>query len=358
MRHIATSLAVLAVWAVFPAAAQAIPGIDVECNGSSTCEGVWFTSPVVVDWSVSAATETQGCTDITIRDDTTGSLQGCIAKGSGTASATVNIQLDQTPPEVTGILPARPPDHDGWYTHPITFASQGSDATSGLESCNSASYGGPDTANAAITVTCRDRAGLSASRAFPLSYDATPPDVSTAVATTGDRVVRLRWPAGSTASVVRTPGLGGAVSSVVHEGSGAGLTDRDVRNGRRYRYVLTLSDEAGNSASRELSAVPDQRLLAPARSATLVGPPLLTWTPVRNARYYNVQVFRKGRKILSAWPRRAALQLKSKWRFRGKRRRLHPGVYRWYVWPGKGRREARRYGKRIGKRSFTVARRQ
>ena len=59
--------------------------------------------------------------------------------------------------------------------------------------------------------------------------------------------------------------------------------------------------------------------------------------------------------MLSAWPRRASLQLKQEWRFRGKRRRMKPGEYRWYVWPGDGPRSANRYGARIGRRSFTVA---
>ena len=59
--------------------------------------------------------------------------------------------------------------------------------------------------------------------------------------------------------------------------------------------------------------------------------------------------------MLSAWPRRAALQLKKEWRFRGKQRRLKAGEYRWYVWPGEGPRAANRYGARIGRRSFTVA---
>jgi hypothetical protein len=95
-------------------------------------------------------------------------------------------------------------------------------------------------------------------------------------------------------------------------------------------------------------------LIAPGRRATVAGPPLLTWTPVRSARYYNVQLFRNGHKILSEWPRRARLQLKKKWRFHGKRYRLKPAEYRWYVWPGEGAREANRYGRRIGRRSFTV----
>lgn len=154
--------------------------------------------------------------------------------------------------------------------------------------------------------------------------------------------------------MTRTPGTGGATSSVLYEGAGTGFIDREVRNGSRYSYVLTLTDQAGNAASRELSAVPNRRLLTPERRAAVPGPPLLTWTPVRGARYYNVQLFRNGRKILSAWPTRASLQLKPTWRFHGMRYRLKPARYRWYVWPGEGRRAAHRYGDRIGGRSFTV----
>jgi hypothetical protein len=167
-------------------------------------------------------------------------------------------------------------------------------------------------------------------------------------------VVRLSWPAGATASLVRMPGSGGAASAVVYAGPGSGFIDRDVRNDRRYHYVLTLTDAAGNAASRELAATPDRALLAPARRAAVTAPPLLRWTPVRGARYYNVQLLRGGRKILSAWPRRAELQLKPSWRFRGKRYRLKPGRYRWFVWPGFGRRAEKRFGALLGSSSFVV----
>jgi hypothetical protein len=354
IRRALVLLGVLIACGSAPAAAQAVPVIDVECNGSSRCEGVWFTSPVFVDWTVSGHTEPPiGCADVTIRQDTTGDPHGCIAKGNGTVEVTVVVSIDQTPPIITGALPSRPPDHAGWYTSPVTFTAQADDVTSRLAGCDAPSYSGPDAANATIVATCRDRAGNVASRAFPLSYDATAPDPSGATLATGDRRVRLNWPAGATATLTRSPG-DGATTEVLYEGRGTGFTDRRVRNGRHYRYVLTLTDDAGNSASRELAATPGKRLIAPAKRATVSAPPLLTWTPVRNARYYNVQLFRDGRKILSAWPKRAQLQLKAKWRFHGRRYRLKPGVYKWYVWPGKGPRAARKYGKRIGRRSFTV----
>jgi hypothetical protein len=267
----------------------------------------------------------------------------------------VTIQVDQTSPTVTAAMPARPPDHGAWYTHPVAFAIQGDDATSKLASCDAPSYSGPDTANATIVATCRDKAGNSASRAFPLSYDATSPDPSAASLSTGDKVVRLSWSAGANATVTRTPGTDGSSTAVLYRGPGTGFTDRKVRNGRKYRYVLTLTDQAGNSASRQLAARPDRHLVAPAKRAAVGGPPLLKWTPVRGARYYNVQLFRDGKKILSKWPGQAALQLKSEWRFHGKRYRLKPAKYRWYVWPGEGPRSENRYGRMVGKRSFTIA---
>ena len=251
--------------------------------------------------------------------------------------------------------PSRLPDHAGWYARPVTFTVQGTDAIWGPATCDPASYSGPDSANAAIVATCHDALGNSASRAFPLSYDATPPDPRGASVKTGDKVVRLSWPAGPNARLIRTPGTGGAASAVLFDGPGTGFTDRKVRNGRKYRYVLTLTDQAGNSASRELLAKPGRKLTAPAKRAIVGGPPLLKWTPVRGARYYNVQLFRDGKKILSRWPRQASLQLKPKWRFHGKRYRLKPAEYRWYVWPGEGPRSENRYGRMVGKRSFTIA---
>ncbi len=83
---------------------------------------------------------------------------------------------------------------------------------------------------------------------------------------------------------------------------------------------------------------------------------MLRWTAVRGARYYNVQLFRGGRKILSTWPRSPQLQLKEKWWFRGRRYKLVDGRYKWYAWPGEGPRSANRYGKRIGGRSFVLDR--
>ena len=96
------------------------------------------------------------------------------------------------------------------------------------------------------------------------------------------------------------------------------------------------------------------RLLSPTAGARLDSPPRLRWTPVDRATYYNVQLWRGGRKILSAWPARTRFQVGTRWSFRGQSYRLTAGRYRWYVWPGFGPRSNARYGTLIGKRTFVI----
>jgi hypothetical protein len=75
---------------------------------------------------------------------------------------------------------------------------------------------------------------------------------------------------------------------------------------------------------------------------------------VRDADYYNVQVYRGKRKVLSAWPKGTRLQLRESWRFRGKSYRLTPGRYDWYAWPGFGERRDHRYGRMLIHKRFTI----
>jgi hypothetical protein len=237
----------------------------------------------------------------------------------------------------------------------VGFSVAAADATSGLAGCDPLTYAGPDSAAAVVHGTCRDRAGNVASRAFSLPFDATPPALGTVRTFPADGVVRLDWAAAgaSEVEVARSPGRRGEARTVLHRGPGTRLIDRAVRNGRRYEYALTAVDQAGNVATKAIGVTPGPRLLAPAARARLDSPPVLRWTPVRGARYYNVQLFHEGRKVLSAWPSRPRLALRASWRYRG-RRRLEPGRYRWLVWPGEGPRSRNEYGAAIGRRSFVI----
>jgi hypothetical protein len=90
----------------------------------------------------------------------------------------VTLKYDATPPSVTA-APAREPDANGWFNHTVAVTASGSDPVSGVASCSSASYSGPDSAAASLGATCTDTAGnTSAPAQATLKYDATEPTVA------------------------------------------------------------------------------------------------------------------------------------------------------------------------------------
>jgi hypothetical protein len=186
-----------------------------------------------------------------------------------------------------------------------------------------------------------------------------PGDVQGVAAVPGDRLITLRWRAprdADFAGVIVRRGEEGRAAVEIYRGDTTSLADRRVRNGNSYRYELAAFDRAGNvSLGVHASAVPrSPALTSPAAGARVRVPPRLVWAAVRGAGFYNVQLFRGTTKILSAWPRKSRLQLTSSWRYRGKRYRLSPGEYRWYVWPGVGPRAKARYGPLIGDSRFVL----
>jgi len=93
-------------------------------------------------------------------------------------------------------------------------------------------------------------------------------------------------------------------------------------------------------------------MISPRAGAVVRSAPMLRWRPVRKAHFYNVQVFRRGHKMLSAWPGRARFRLHARWVFRGDAYRLRPGKYTWLVYPAFGTPSNPRYGKVLGLSSF------
>ena len=81
---------------------------------------------------------------------------------------------------------------------------------------------------------------------------------------------------------------------------------------------------------------------------------MLAWKVVRQATYYNVQLFYEGRKILSVWPKDPRFRLQKSWKYEGRTYTLKPGRYRWFVWPGFDELSANRYGKLLGSRYFFI----
>lgn len=96
-------------------------------------------------------------------------------------------------------------------------------------------------------------------------------------------------------------------------------------------------------------------MLAPRAGATVRTAPMLRWRAARKASFYNVQLFRRGHKVLTVWPSRPRFRLHARWTFRGREYRLRPGGYTWLVWPAYGTPSKPRYGKLLGQSSFLFA---
>lgn len=120
---------------------------------------------------------------------------------------------------------------------------------------------------------------------------------------------------------------------------------------RRARIVVVGAAGLLGLALAAADAPAALRLLSPREDAVVARPPLLDWTKVAGATYYNVQLWRGNRKVLSRWPTRSRFQLHRTWRYHGRSFRLDPARYRWYVWPG----FPRGYGRSRG-RAFVVGR--
>jgi hypothetical protein len=336
------------------------PICTTDQTGQQQCAGGWFTTPLVLSWNwspIAGASPNPACTLKQQFDGDTLTTVTCDVNWAVppeiTYRYTVRVELSSP---TANASPSRRPDSNGWYNHPLTASMSGS-AFSGIGSCSAPTYAGPDSATAQITGTCVDNAGKTATATLTFRYDSTPPALH-AVADPGDRTVRLTALVHDVAplariKIVRRPGARHAKAVTLNLGRHRSFDDTRVRNGSRYRYTFIARDVAGNVSERTVAVVPGPRLLAPARGAVVPAPPLLRWTPVRHASYYNVQLFR-GRKILSRWPARARIQLTSGWTFARRHVRLRAGRYRWYVWPGFGPRSAARYGHLIGSATFVV----
>jgi len=337
--------------------------VTVNCDTPpATRDGCnrWYRSSFVVlnwDWDPVAPTPPKGCAGETFTGEGRFERSCTVVWPDTTITKKVWIGIDRTPPQVLAPRSSRPPDYNGWFNHPLNFAFGGSDATSGVASCSSTTYGGPEGPGVPVSGSCRDVAGNVGVGSFRLNYDATPPPLPFVTAMPGNRRVVLRWlppPEAEATEVIRF--APGAPPASLFRGQATAYVDRGLTNEARYRYSVAAIDRAGNRAASLVNAVPTaSKLLSPRRGARIRNPPLLVWKPVRRATYYNMQLFRKG-KVLTDWPRKAQLQLHRSWRFRGKRFRLAPGRYRWYVWPGFGRRSAHRYGRALGSSVFRVIR--
>jgi hypothetical protein len=299
----------------------------------------------------------------------------CTDNAGNVRSAGASVNYDAGAPSINSVTFDRPPDSNGWYNHPVAVTFHGTDGGSGIGSCSAVNYAGPDTSGTTVNGTCTDKAGNRAGGTSPsFKYDSTPPTLSNVGFDWDDGTATLTWSASPDTKAIeidRTPGAAGPDPSAVFKGLASSFEDRGLKNKVKYVYTISVFDDAGNKATDTVSIIPGAKLYSPARGTTLKSPPLLAWRPVAGAAYYNVQLYYgvgatmrrlssvgvSGRKVMSVWPLQPRYRLKKAWKFKGKARKLAPGHYRWYVYPGVGKRTANKYGPLIGASDFFIAKR-
>jgi hypothetical protein len=340
-----------------PPATSPVPARGPDANG-------WYNHGLRISWAGSdAVSRIASCSSLLYSgpDAAAVTRSGACTDRAGNASvpSSFRFRFDSTAPNGVGVAPARPPDHDGWYNHPLAIRWFAADALAGIGSCTSVTYGSPGATGGRLLGACSDRAGnRSATQPFTLRYDEAPPSLKAFSLKALDKVVALRWRVtGATElRLTRSTNTGAAAPTDVYSGTGSTFADRKVKNYVRYEYTLAASDPAGNTVQRSGFATPLPVLYAPRPGAHLGvnSSPLFAWKAAKKARYYNVQLWLQGRKVGSWWPGRARLRLRSRWQMNGEPERLRPGAYTWYVWPGRGARRLGRYGSLLGKSTFVV----
>ena len=164
---------------------RAAPTITLNVQGTAGNDG-WYRSGVQIDWTVnsplSPAQTDAGCTDTALTADTAEVTFTCTATNSGgSATKSVTIKIDQTPPTLTFSDASPAPDGAGWRASPVSVPFTASDALSGLASTSSPSPLTISQAGATATgeVVVTDVAGNSATfTTTPFKIDASPPSIT------------------------------------------------------------------------------------------------------------------------------------------------------------------------------------
>jgi HYR domain len=235
--------------------------------------------------------------------------------------------------------------------------------------------GNKASATARLTVLPKPAPGTKPPALAPPRENKPPANVTAVAAKVGDARVTLTWKNPSDTDfdhteITRTTTQTGfkATGTPVYRGKGTSYTDRGLRNGVEYRYVIATVDKAGNASAGVATVVmPKANLLRlPADGARLKKvPKQFRWKADPGAAYYNLQLYsggtltaqstaQIGKKILSVFPNKPVYNFKTPWKWQGRKYKMTKGIYTWYVWPGYGPREDVNYGPLMGSATFQV----
>ncbi len=336
-------------------------GIDGIQGTNGWYRGNQYGNFVVVTWTINIPyINTTGCGPTQVPGPATHATATCQVEQPDHSMVSVTtppLKIDADPPTGVAAALARGADFNGWFNHPVAVTWSGTDATSGIASCSTTTYSGPDKTAAPISGGCYDKAGNFAAAPVSINYDSTAPVLSKALvdSRTGSDIVSWKSSSPADTAVVQRWQRGTKNQPVVFRGAGGSFMDKKVEAGLEYTYAVQTFDEAGNASKRKIVAglakiVTMRKLPYVPRVADK---PILRWAATRGASYYNVQLYRGSKRVFAAWPTTNQLGLPAGWRWNGHKQRLGPGRYRWYVWAGFGARSFARY-RTVGSAQFVV----
>jgi HYR domain len=221
-------------------------------------------------------------------------------------------------------------------------------------------YSGLQDGGYRFTVRATNSIGNVNEATHPWSVDTVPPARVGAFRTrSGNGWVKLRWtkPVDSdyTHVVIRRKRAGTSDwTKVGVRRDVSSMVDWKARNDLLYTYSIRSVDRAKNRSLASTAHGRASKILKPQYNASVDAPVLIDWTTVRDATYFNMQVWRQGRKILSVWPLRSQFRLRSSWTYNGNRYVLGHDRYFVYVWPGYGSKVKANYGSLLGWSAFSV----
>ena len=180
--------------------------------------------------------------------------------------------------------------------------------------------------------------------------------------TISGRTALLRWHLPSDADFDHlqiSRARGNTKPVVIYKGKAISFTDHRLVSGIQYRYLIVSVDKTGNQSIGVAALATARRIMlyAPGIGARVSTPVILRWRPSVKSSFYNVQLYRRGKKIFSSFPGGAKLIVPSKWKYGGRAFILTPGRYDWYVWPARGTRRKPLFAPLEGFSAFTVVKR-
>jgi hypothetical protein len=139
------------------------PVVDSQISGTAGAND-WFTSDIVVNWSVSdpesGIASSFGCEILNMNAETNGTTITCTAtNGVGlSASKTITVKIDKTAPSL--VWNGGPANNSEYYfdTVPAAPTCTASDALSGPDTCDISGYSA-EVGSRVLTATARDKAG-------------------------------------------------------------------------------------------------------------------------------------------------------------------------------------------------------